>query len=74
MNQLALSKTRKKHHAWIQYLNIKDRQDYQHYTIACNNATHTIRKTRKEYENNLVREIKVNNKAFWSYVNSRQTT
>lgn len=74
MNHHALLKVKKKHHAWIRYLNTKDGQDYQRYVSARNIATHTIRKTRREFETKLAQEIRTNNKGFWTYVNSRRKT
>ena len=72
MNETALRIVRKKHHAWIRYLNTKDGEDYQRYIAARNKATHTIRRTRKEFESRLAKESRTNNKVFWNYVNSRR--
>jgi hypothetical protein len=55
-------------------MNTKDSNDYQRYIAARNEATHALRKARKEFEQKIAREAKFNNKSFWNYVNSRRST
>ena len=74
MNKQALRKTRKKHHAWIRYLNTKSGEHYQDYIRARNESSHESRRTRKDFEMKLAAENKTNNKGFWNYVNSRGKT
>ena len=74
MKKEAFRKARKKQHAWIRYLNTKSRNDWAAYTKARNAATHALRQARREFERNLAREARTNNKAFWGYVNSRRKT
>jgi hypothetical protein len=73
MNERALKKVKKKHSAWIRYLNTKDGQDYQYYIRKRNDAQHAIRKARRQFEKDLAKDCKKNNKAVWNYVNSRKT-
>ena len=72
MNSTALRKVKKKHSTWIRYLNTKAGQDHEDYIRARNEAAHACRKARRDFESRLAREIKNNNKAFWTYVNSRR--
>ena len=72
MNQNAIRKVRRKHHAWIRFLNTKDSSDYLSYVKARNEASHATRKARREFESRLVKEVKGNHKVFWNYVNRRR--
>ena len=74
MNKQALRKARKKHHAWIRYLNTKSGEHYQDYIRARNESSHESRRARKDFERKLAAETKTNNKGFWNYVNSRRKT
>ncbi|CAH1269255.1 Hypp4131 [Branchiostoma lanceolatum] len=74
MDEEAFQKLKKKHHAWIRYLNTKDQNDWLAFKRARNAATHASRKARKSFERKLATEAKHNNKAFWNYVNSRRKT
>jgi len=74
MDEEAFRKLKKKHHAWIRYLNTKDISDWTAYKRARNAATHASRKARKSFERKLAAEARYNNKAFWNYVNSRRKT
>ena len=71
MNKQALRKARKKHHAWIRYLNTKSGEHYQDYIRARNESSH---EARKDFERKLAAETKTHNKGFWNYVNSRRKT
>ena len=72
MNRNTLRTVKKKHHAWIRFLNTKDGGDYQNYVKARNEATHATRKARREFESRLAKEVKGNHKVFWNYVNHRR--
>jgi len=73
MSDRALRKTRRKHSAWIRYLNTLDGEDYQKYIKKRNEAQHALRKARRQFERGLAKDCKRNNKAVWSYINSRRT-
>lgn len=70
MNKHAMKLVKKKHHAWIRYLNTKDQLDYQHFKGIRNSATHALRSARQQYERRLAAECKTNPKAIWRYINS----
>lgn len=72
MNSTALRKARRKHSAWVRYLNTKQEHDWHEYIKKRNEATHETRKCRRLYEKKLAKEVKNNNKAFWKYVNSKR--
>ena len=74
MNKQALRKARKKHLAWIRYLNTKSGEHYQDYIRTHNESSHESRRARKDFERKLAAETKTNNKGFWNYVNSRRKT
>ena len=63
---------RRKHSAWIHYLNTKDVNSYNRYIQARNAASHAIRNARRRFESSLAYECKSNNKAVWNYVNSQK--
>jgi hypothetical protein len=73
MDERSLTKTRKKHSAWIRYLNTKDGRDYQEYVRQRNAAQHAIRRARRRFERSLAKECKTNAKAVWGYINSRKS-
>lgn len=68
----ALRKIKRKHSAWIRYLNTKDGQDYLTYIAKRNEATHASKKARKDFENSLAKECKKNAKGVWKYIKSRK--
>ena len=70
MNSAALRRVKKKYHAWLRYLNTKSGQDYQRYITERNSSAQESRKSRREFEQMLAKECKLNNKGFWRYVNS----
>ena len=71
MNKEALVKVRRKHAAWKRYLETKDGEDYLKYTKARNQARWETRKSQREYEKKVAKDVKKNPKAFWKYVNSK---
>ena len=72
MNQSALAKVKKKHHAWKRYLETTSGEDYLQYTKARNQAKWETRKAQKLYEKKIAKESKKNPKKFWGYVNSKR--
>ena len=63
---------RRKHSAWIHYLNTKDVNSYNIYIQARNTASYAISNARRRIESSLAYECKSNNKAVWNYVNSQK--
>ena len=72
MTQETLQMVRRKHSAWIHYLNTKDVHSYKGYIQACNIASHAIRNSRRRFESSLAYECRSNNMAVWNYVNSQK--
>eukprot|EP00112_Aurelia_sp_Birch-Aquarium-sp1_P013836 Seg2955.3 transcript_id=Seg2955.3/GoldUCD/mRNA.D3Y31 product="putative RNA-directed DNA polymerase from transposon X-element" protein_id=Seg2955.3/GoldUCD/D3Y31 len=80
MNSKCLTKIRQKHQAYKRYLNTKEGRDYMEYTKVRNQAKSrkvkkvVIRKVKKEFEQEIARNSKVNPKSFYKYVNSKSKT
>ena len=72
MKQATLNLIRRKKHAHIKYLNTKARFARENYKSIRNQVTLSTRRDRLEFERNISREIKNNNKLFWRYVNSQR--
>ena len=68
----ALRKVKRKHSAWIRYLNTKDGEDYLRYISKRNEATHACKKARKDFETSLAKECRKNSKGVWKYIKSRK--
>ena len=63
MTQETQRMVRRKHSAWMHYLNTKDVDSYNRYIQARNTASHAIRNARRRFESSLAYECKSNNKA-----------
>ena len=72
LNNHALRKVKRKHSAWIRYLNTKDGEDYQIYILKRNEATRETKKARKDFERSLAKECRKNAKGVWKYIKSRK--
>ena len=68
----ALRKVKRKHSAWIRYLNTKDGEDYSTYITKRNEATKECKKARKDFEISLAKECRKNAKGVWKYIKSRK--
>ena len=68
----ALRKVKRKHSAWIRYLNTKDGEDYSTYISKRNEATKECKKARKDFETSLAKECRKNAKGVWKYIKSRK--
>ena len=62
---------RRKHSAWIHYLNTKDVHSYNRYIEARNTASHAIRNARRRFESGIDHECRSNKKTVWNYVYSQ---
>jgi hypothetical protein len=74
MNREGLKKVRKKHNSWHRYLNTKDGEAYLEYIRHRNEARSFTRKLVKNFESEIAKNIKLNPKRFWKYVNSKTKT
>ena len=67
----ALTKVKKKYHAWKRYTATKHYKDYEAYIKLRNEATKGVRSAKRQFERRLAKEIKENPKGFWNYVRSK---
>ena len=74
LNAHALKKVKKKHSSWTRYLNTKDGTDYQEYIRKRNEATHAVRRAKREYEKAIAKECRKNSKAVWNYLKRKNKT
>ena len=70
MSSTALRKVRRKHASWIRYINTKQSNDYREYIKKRNEASHEIRKSRREYEKIIAKHCRKNPKGVWKYMKS----
>ena len=68
MTKGTLKKCKRKHSAWICYLNTKQPEDFVKYTQIRNQVTHAILKDRKSYEKTIARQCRLNPRAVRSYM------
>ena len=74
MTKSALRIVRRKHSAWIRYLNTKEGEDYQTYIKSRNTAQRAIKRARKQFERQLIKECRTNNKGIWNYIRNITNT
>ena len=76
MNVAALRSLKKKHYAWKRFTQTKSHHSYQQYVKERNRTTKKLRKVKRIFEKKLVKDCKVNPKAFYRYCNfkSRKKT
>ena len=72
LNKSAIRKCRRKHSAWIRYLNTKGGEDYSKYIRERNAANKEVRKSRREFEANIAKECKTNSKGVWNYIKKQR--
>ena len=72
MKPATLNLIRRKKHSHIKFLNTRARTDRESYKSLRNQVTSATRKDRREFERNISKEIKNNNKLFWRYINSQR--
>ena len=68
MNSECHKVVKKKHKACIRYIHTLDRKDYISFKKFRNICTNVIKKTRRDFEHGVVRNIKDNLNECWSYV------
>ena len=71
MNSSTLSIIKQKRDAYRQYLLTKNEKDYLHYVKKRNQTKSACRKTVREFEKSLAKNVKNNPKAFYSYAKSK---
>ena len=74
LNAYDLKKVKRKHSSWTRYLNTKDGDDYQAYIRKRNEATHAIRRAKRDYEKAIAKECRKNSKAVWKYLKRKNNT
>ena len=72
LNKNAMRRCRKKHSAWIRYLNTKTGESYRQYLSERNAANKEVRKSRREFERKLAKECKGGAKGVWSYIKKQR--
>ena len=72
LNNHALRKIKRKHSAWIRWLNTKYGGDYLRYISRRNEATRATKQARKEFEQKLAKECRGNSKGVWKYIKSKK--
>ena len=72
MKPATLNLIRRKKHAHIKFLNTRAKFDNDAYRSMRNQVTAATRRDRREFERNISKEIKNNNKLFWRYINSQR--
>ena len=74
LNSHALRKVKKKHSSWMRYLYTKDGQNFQVYITQRNQATHAVRKAKRDYEKSIAKECRKNPKVVWNYLKRKTKT
>ena len=74
VNGEVLKKVKKKSEAFKRYLETREGKDYTLYARARNQARWASRKSKRNFEQNLAKEVKTNPRAFYKYANSKLKT
>ena len=72
LTRSALRKCRKKHSAWVRYLNTKQGDDYRKYIQERNAANKDVRRSRRSFETKIAKECKKNAKGVWNYIKKQR--
>ncbi|KAI8505108.1 hypothetical protein Bbelb_172170 [Branchiostoma belcheri] len=67
-------KLRRKQKAWKKYSKTRTHEDHAKYAKARNQARWATRKALRNFEKDLAKNIKMNTKLFWKYVNTKTKT
>ena len=73
MNRKVVSAYKKKYHAWKRYMAHKRSTKWRTYVRERNDAIRIARDERRKYEKKLAKEIGLNRRGFFKYVNSKLT-
>ena len=71
MNAECLSKLKRKHRAWRTYIHTLNRRDYLRYCKARNECTKATRFAKRNFESNIIRNVREDSKGLWSYVRDK---
>ena len=72
MSKEAFKKIRYKQAMWRVYKHTEKDTDHNVYKQALNEATHEVRKSKRNFEHKLAQNIKSDSKSFYAYVRSKQ--
>ena len=73
MNRRVISLYKRKYHAWKRYMENKISHRWQEYVKERNKASRVERDERRAYEKRLAKEVGLNRRGFFKYVNSKLT-
>ena len=73
MTQNVLQSIRSKRRAWKKYSSSKLQQDFHDYKRTEKTSKKMIKKAKKNFENKLAKECKLNPRAFYRYINSKKS-
>ena len=73
MNRRVISLYKRKYHAWKRYMESKISHRWQEYVKERNKASRVERDERRAYEKRLAKEVGLNRRGFFKYVNSKLT-
>ena len=68
------AKIKRKNRLWKKFLLTKDVQNYQEFCRLRNQVRRLTRKAQKQYEKDIINQIKQNPKKFWQYAQAKMTT
>lgn len=68
VNRDCLKSVKNKYKAWKSYVHAKTAENYRKYRMARNRCSNIIRSAKRNFEKQIVQDIKTNTKGFWSYV------
>ena len=71
LDRKSLAKRKKKHRLWKRYLESKDGKVYEEYCRCRNQVRRMTRRAIKLHEKDIAKKAKLNNKAFWKFINSK---
>ena len=74
MNQEIREALKEKNRAWKKYRQQKSDQLWNAFTLIRNSTNRIIKERKAQYENSLAKEIKLNPKKFWNYINIKRNS
>ena len=73
MNRRVVASYKRKYHAWQRYMNHRRSERWRLYVRERNDAVRIARDEKRKFENKLAKEIGLNRRGFFKYVNSKLT-
>ena len=71
LDRASLGKRKKKNRLWKRYMITRDMSIYEEYCRCCNQFRRLTKKAAKNIEREIASKAKLNNKAFWKFVNTK---